>query len=100
MGRHRGEQEHSAAVEFARRQAERERSLGLETEDAAARFLADVEGGGMYSALRSPTASWRDKEPTHAQRSLLRQLGVNPFAVSTRGEAADKIARLKAGAAK
>src|SRR5689334_7061067 len=93
MGSQSDEHEHQSAVEFARLQAERERTLGVDPTDAAARFLSDAQAGRTYRALDSSTAPWRNKRPTHAQLSLLRQLGLNPFSVRTRGEAADTIAR-------
>jgi hypothetical protein len=81
--------------EKARQQNEDERQMGLDSTDAASRFIADKEAGNVYRALGSPVAPWRSKPPTEAQRRLLRELGINPFTVTTRGEAADQIAATK-----
>ena len=79
------------AARFAQREAERERAVGIDSTDAAGRYVADAEAGQTYRALRSPNARWRDQPPTAAQVALLRKLGVNPLSVRSRGDASDKI---------
>lgn len=79
------------AAEFAQREAERERTAGIDESDAAARYLSDAEGGRTYRGLRSPAAGWRAQAPTAAQLALLRKLGINPLSVRSRGEASDAI---------
>jgi hypothetical protein len=80
---------------LAKERAEEEREEGLDPTDAAARFIADAEAGNLFRGLRSPDARWRMAPPTEAQRRMLRGLGINPFSVTTRGQASDKIADAK-----
>jgi hypothetical protein len=79
------------SARFAQRESERERGVGIDSTDAAGRYVADAEAGQTYRALRSRTARWRKQPPTAAQVALLRKLGVNPLSIRSRGDASDKI---------
>ncbi len=74
---------------FAEREAERERTAGLDENDAAARWLRGE------SALEDPQAAWRRKPATPGQVRELRRLGANPLAFRNRGEASDELTRRK-----
>lgn len=74
---------------FAEREAERERGVGIDENDAAARFLRGE------SALDDPRAAWRRKPATPGQVRMLRSLGANPLTYRSRGAASDEIASRK-----
>ena len=81
--------------EKARARAEQERSEGIESDDAAAKWLQAREAR-LTNPLLASGAAWTREPITVPQQRLLRALGVSPLALS-RGGASAAITRAKRG---